>query len=71
MQAPTLKSEKQRQKTPFPVLQEPLKKVNPGALNHPQKKLGASDDTTTIETIYGRKTRKPDDQFKEEIKKLG
>ena len=38
--------------------------MNPGALNQPQKNLGASDGTKTTANIYDHKTRKPGNQSK-------
>ena len=42
-------------KDAIPGTPRTLKEVNTGARNHPQKKLGTSEDTTTMENIYGRK----------------
>ena len=54
-------------KDAIPGTPRTVKKVNPGALNYPQKKLGELEDTTTTATIDGRKTRKPGDQSKGKI----
>ena len=55
MQAQTPKSRKIAVKDAIPGTPRTVKEVNPGVLNHLQKKLGISDDTTTTENIYGCK----------------